>query len=244
MLTKKQWLLGLTLLSATASAQIGEYRNDFSIGVNGGVVMSSINFVPTVSQGQHVGMTAGLSMRYVSEKYFSSICAIVGEVNVAQIGWKEKIRNSADQPIINSVTGVAEEYSRDITYLQVPVFARMGWGREKKGFQGFFQVGPQVGVFLNEKTDKNFGVSERPTGSVAQDSMAVENKFDYGIAGGAGIEFSHPRVGHFLLEGRYYYGLGNIFGNSKHDYFGRSNFSNITIKLTYLFDIKRRRTSL
>jgi hypothetical protein len=46
-------------------------------------------------------------------------------------------------------------------------------------------------------------------------------------------------VGHFILEGRYYYGLGDIYGNSKSDYFGRSNFGQIVIKMTYLFDLIR-----
>ena len=69
--------------------------------------------------------------------------------------------------------------------------------------------------------------------------MAVEHKFDYGIAAGLGVEYSVPRVGHFLLEGRYYYGLGSIFGESKRDYFGRSNFGNIVVKMAYLFDLTR-----
>jgi hypothetical protein len=78
---------------------------------------------------------------------------------------------------------------------------------------------------------------------VAQDSMAVENKFDYGVAVGLGMEFSNRHVGHFLVEGRYYYGLGNIYGNSKRDHFGRSNFGNIVIKFSYLFDIIRTKNS-
>ncbi|MBR7054459.1 MAG: PorT family protein, partial [Prevotella sp.] len=61
---------------------------------------------------------------------------------------------------------------------------------------------------------------------------------DYGIAGGLGVEYSRPGMGHFLIEGRYYYGLGNIYGASKRDYFGVSNFSNISLRLTYLFDLK------
>ena len=69
--------------------------------------------------------------------------------------------------------------------------------------------------------------------------MAVEKKFDYGIAGGIGLEFSNRKLGHFMIEGRYYYGLGNIYGNSKSDYFGRSNFGQIVIKATYLFDLVR-----
>jgi hypothetical protein len=78
---------------------------------------------------------------------------------------------------------------------------------------------------------------------VAQDSMAVENKVDYGINFGAGLEFSNRHVGHFIIEGRYYYGLGNIYGASKRDYFGRSNFGTILAKFTYLFDIIRTKNS-
>ena len=69
--------------------------------------------------------------------------------------------------------------------------------------------------------------------------IAVENKFDYGIALGLGAEYSIPKVGHFLAEARYYYGLGNIYGSSKKDFFGKSNFGQIVFKVSYLFDIVR-----
>ena len=69
--------------------------------------------------------------------------------------------------------------------------------------------------------------------------MPIEKKFDYGIAAGVGMEYSIPKVGHFLLEGRYYYGLGNIYGLSKKDFFGKSNHGQIVVKASYLFDITR-----
>ena len=71
---------------------------------------------------------------------------------------------------------------------------------------------------------------------VEQYGKDTENSFDYGICGGGGIDWS-TKVGHFVLEGRYYYGLGDIFKNTKKDYFGRSGNSSITVKLSYLFDI-------
>ena len=74
----------------TAKAQIGEHRDEFAVGVSGGYVMSSINFQPEVPQNQLGGMIGGLTFRYTTEKYFSSVCAIVGEVNYAQIGWKQR----------------------------------------------------------------------------------------------------------------------------------------------------------
>ena len=142
--------------------------------------------------------------------------------------------------------------------------ARLGWGRERNGFQGFFQVGPQIGFFLSDKAETNFDVRDpafnpnpdqsgklspdyqygnRASQVVAQDSMAVENKVDYGVAFAVGLEFSNRKVGHFIVEGRYYYGLGNLYGSTKRDYFGSSNFGNIIVKFTYLFDIIRTKNS-
>lgn len=238
-------LLILTLLafvSAGVSAQIGKHRNDLSIGVNGGYILSNVGFDPKVNQKMHGGITGGLSFRYVCEKYFSTICAVQVEVNYAKIGWKEDILDMSDNPVINPVTGAAEAYSRTMNYIQIPIFAHLGWGREQRGFQFFFQAGPQIGICLGESEDMNFSLDninldDRTNKIVAQYDMPVENKFDYGIAAGLGMEYSHPKLGHFQFEGRYYYGLGNIYGDSKKDYFGKSNFGNIVIKMTYLFDL-------
>ena len=73
-------LMGLLLWGGlSVQAQIGEHRNDFSIGFNGGYVLSSVGFEPEVQQKQHGGMTAGLSMKYTCEKYFKTICSIYAE---------------------------------------------------------------------------------------------------------------------------------------------------------------------
>jgi hypothetical protein len=234
---------------ATAVAQVGEYRTDLAIGGSAGYVMSNVGFVPDVPQKMLGGVTAGFSVRYTCEKYFSSICSIVGEVNITQAGWKEDILDADSNPVyyaddVNKTSPLS--YERRITYLQIPFMARLGWGRERKGFQAFFQAGPQIGVYLGESTKTNVllghgTANQRASQVVAQDTLAVQNKFDYGIAAGGGIELSFPKVGHFILEGRYYYGLGNIFKNSKSDYFGKSNYGQIVIKATYLFDIVRTR---
>ena len=245
-----------TFLSLTVRAQIGEYRNEFAVGVNGGITLSSIDFLPEVPQSQLFGKTFGLSLRYTGEKYFNSICAIVAEVNYAQMGWEERIWDPDDEPVINDETGLAEEYKRIVDYVQVPLFARLGWGRERKGFQFFFQAGPQLGFYLSEKSEYNFDLdhpnwqyrtSHISGPDLVQDGktykfsnmyhMPIENKLDYGIAVGLGLEFSRPKIGHFMLEGRFYYGLGNVYGSSKRDYFAKSDYQTIYVKATYLFDI-------
>ena len=227
--------------------------------------MSNVDFVPKVPQGFLNGPTFGLTARYTCEKYFNSICAVVAEVNYTQMGWKENILDMDDQPVtLHTDESQTLNYTRKINYIQVPLLARLGWGRERNGLQFFIHLGPQVGFYLNEKTESNFDVRDpafnpkvengsyspeyqyadkRVSHVVAQDSMAVENKVDYGIAVGAGLEFSNRHVGHFIVEGRYYYGLGNIYGATKRDYFGRSNFGTIMAKFTYLFDIVRTKNS-
>lgn len=225
---RKIVMMCLALCAVIAKAQVGEYRTDFAVGVNGGYVMSNVGFVSKVPQSMHTGITGGISARYTCEKYFSSICAVTAEVNFAQIGWKEKIWDMNDQPVpLHTDPTQNLAYQRTMTYVQVPLLARLGWGRERNGLQAFIHLGPQFGFFLNDKIDSNFDVhnpafdpainngkfgseyqyaDKRASHVVAQDTMTVENKFDYGIAVGAGLEFSNRHFGHFMIEARYYYG--------------------------------------
>ena len=240
---KLSYILMLMLLPSFAFAQIGVHRNDFSIGVNGGYNMSSVKFTPKVSQSQLGGINAGLSARYVCEKYFNTICSVYGEINYSQMGWKEDILDVNDQPVINSTTGLPEEYQRTISYIQVPVMAHLAWGRERKGVAFFVNVGPQFGYCLSETTKTNFNFSDRNMADrvnpvCAQDTMAIENKFDYGILVGAGLETIIKRKHSVMLEARMYYGLGNIFSSSKKDVFSASRGMNITVTLGYMFRVK------
>lgn len=227
-----------------AHAQIGEHRNTLSIGANAGYNLTSIRFTPKVLQGMKGGTNIGFTARYSVEKYFATIASIQAEVNYSQMGWKEDIRDMNNQPVINSVTKQAEEYERTINYIQIPLFAHLAWGKENKGFNFFLNAGPQFGIYMSESTKTNFdwasrNVDDRSNKVVAQDTMSVENKIDYGIAAGLGVEWATKKLGRFTLEARYYYGLGNIYGDSKRDYFGSSNYGTITIKLGWLVDIMR-----
>ena len=47
------------------------------------------------------------------------------------------------------------------------------------------------------------------------------------------ITYKPFTIGNFFIEGRYYYALGDIFGNSKTDDFGRSANMTIYARLGY-----------
>ena len=229
----------------TMQAQVGEHRNRLAIGANGGYSISSVRFTPEIPQGHITGFTGGLSMRYTCEKYFKTICSIYGEVNLNTMGWKENILDINDQPVINEQTGLEEKYSRSIKYIQVPIMAQLSWGKEIQGWSFFFRGGPQFGFYQSESVTMNFdpeyrNIDARACKVVEQETLPLKNKFDYGITGGIGVEYSHHTAGHLLFEARYYYGLGNIYADSSADTFGSSNHQNIQLKVSYLFDIIKK----
>ena len=148
----------------------------------------------------------------------------------------------SDKPV---TIKVGDTYRRNVSYIQLPVFARLAWGKEQKGLQFFFQAGPQIGFCIGDNSKRSSqwttdeqGVPLRPNNVVAQYDLDIERKFDYGIAGGLGLEYNSP-VGHFIFEGRYYYGLADMFGNSKKDPFARSANGTIHVKLAYLMDLQK-----
>ncbi len=187
-----------------------------------------------------MGKTFGLTFRYTCEKYFSALCALQVELNYTELGWKEEINDRNNNPL-------PDTYQRNQHYFQVPFMARLAWGKEKRGMMGYLILGPQIGYCFKEKSERSDtwtlgydGMPNRPNNRYEQYEMNIENKFDYGITGGLGMELN-TKVGCFKLEGRYYFGLGNIFKNSKKDTFERSGNGAIVVRLGYLIDINKKR---
>ena len=226
---KKLRFIGLFVVtvafSTVASAQVGDLQNNFSVGVNAGVNLTSAQFSPTVRQNQLMGTVFGVTGRYISEKYFGMTCGIRMEVNYSQHGWKEFVEGFDDL-----------QFQRTLNYVDIPFLAHLAFGKK---FQFFIDGGPQIGFYLSDSS-KISGDWDSVSGIVVeQHTLDVKHKFDYGITGGIGLELKTRKTGNFLLEGRYYYALSDFFGNEKQDYFGRSANTIISIKLTYLFDITK-----
>lgn len=223
MIKKLLSLFTALLFAATTSAQIEEPRNILEIGISGGLNMSQLDIQPSVRQSMLNGINAGVSLRYTSEKYFKMICGAQIEFNYSQRGWEEDFDDE---------TG--NGYNRTLNYLEIPLLAHLAFGKEPRGLQFFVNLGPQIGFLIGEEEEYvgQWEKESRPAGVQPIYGKEVENKFDYGILGGAGVELK-TKVGNFILEGRYYYGLGDIFGNSKTDDFGRSANNTITVRLGY-----------
>ncbi|MBQ7461059.1 MAG: PorT family protein [Bacteroidaceae bacterium] len=211
-------------------AQVGEPRTDLAVGVNGGLAMNTMSFKPAIRQGMKMGLNMGFTARYTCEKYFNMICAFQGELNYSQAGWKEK-------PETEETT-----YQRTLHYVHMPLLANLGFGKEHGGVKGFLVIGPQLGFCIGEtvRDGVRYNVQQALVGGKGdQHDLKVEKKFEYGITGGLGMDVSTKNGHHFIVEGRYFYGLSDIFGSTKKDPFGRSANSTIFVKVSYLFDVKR-----
>ncbi|WP_321480445.1 porin family protein [uncultured Bacteroides sp.] len=212
------------IISMPLLAQVGELRNNFSIGISGGQNFNSVSFSPSIKQKTLNGFTGGITARYISEKYFAMICGIQLELNYSQRGWSELIEENTDT------------YSRTMNYLEVPFLAHLAFGKDN-GTQFFLNLGPQIAFLLNEKEKKSTPFSPISRTSKQYGKMA-ENKFDYGILGGAGLEIK-TKAGNFLVEGRYYFALSDFYKTTKKDYFSRAAHSTLSARITYLFDLTK-----
>lgn len=228
------------LAFSTARGQVGEARRGIALGCNAGVALNTVGFDPTIKQFMHVGPTLGVTARFTSELYFNILCALQIELNYTRLGWRENVLDSNTEPL-------PDRYQRHQNYVQLPLLARLGFGREDRGLMGYFVAGPQLGYLFSERTKQGNawtrlpdGNPDRPNGMFEQYAMSPDKKLDYGITAGLGLEL-HTAVGHFMVEGRYYYGLGDLWNNGKKDVFARSNNNTIVAKVTYLFDLRKER---
>lgn len=224
-------LAALFMLPALRVSAQREYSPNFAIGGKAGATLSRMSFSPEVHQKFTQGLTMGIGARYTEEKYFG----LIAEINFTQRGWDEDfVRDEAPQ----------FSYTRTLNYVSIPLMTHIYFGSNK--VRGFVNLGPEVSYMLSNSISANFdyenyqSVPDFPQGYRTNEQLnkEVERKFDYGIAAGAGIEFIVKKKHSFLLEGRYYFGLGNIFKDSKRDFFAASRNQSIEVTLKYMIRVR------
>ena len=83
--------------------------------------------------------------------------------------------------------------------------------------------------------NEDFATHFHPTD---QFSLPVHSKFDYGISASLGLEVNVAPKHAINLEGRFYYGLNDIFRNHKSDPFQGSSSMSIMVTLGYNIRVK------
>ena len=222
----------LTLfVSVTALfAQKESTLNELYLGAGGGVVFSTIDFMPSVEQTQHMGILGGISLKYITEKHLG----LITELNYVQKGWTEAFEPDSEF-----------SYQRTLSYLEMPFLTHIYFGNKTRFI---INAGPKISYLLGENQQMSSALAddlairreadpEAPIG-VQYGSIDEMKRFDYGLLGGLGLELKTD-IGDLNLEGRYYFGLADLFTNrrSENAYFSRSAHRIIEGKLTWYFKI-------
>lgn len=217
-------ILLLFALFATSVWAQPKVPREFQFAALGGVALSDYEFDPSVTTSMARGYTAGVAVRYIEEKFFG----LQAEVLLTRRGIKDRFDSYPQY-----------SFQRDLTYLEVPLMAHVYFNAGKRN-EISFDVGPKLGYFLADKTsatlDANFPtIAASSNHGYAHHDMGVEYKFDYGIQAGLGYEFKFSNQLSLQLQGRYYFGLGNIFPDTKADVFETSRNNTVQIVMALWF---------
>ena len=226
MIKKAIYSFALSFLCVLTIHGQDKFVPEWNVGVGFGPTFSSVDFltqtsnvkVNTKSWSQFQG---GVAVRYMSEKHLG----IIGELNYSQQGWEEEHK---DNPEYAS--------THQLNYIDMPILTHIYFGNKVRFI---FNIGPKISFLLSEKeTTSQALINDMANGNISgsfpthQYFRDVDTRFDYGLIGGMGLELS-TGIGSFALEGRYYFGLGDVYKNSKADYFSRSANKVMSVKLTY-----------
>ncbi|MDR2843373.1 MAG: PorT family protein [Candidatus Symbiothrix sp.] len=208
-------ILLFLLVSWMGYSQETDFQPEWAFGMNGGITLSEVGFVPRIPQELLVQSSGGLTARYIQEDHFG----LQLELNYSLRGWKHEVDTAI----------YLNHYAESLLYLELPLMTHIYFNLGNRT-RLIFNVGPQISYHIGEKVlEKNivnhdYDFYEHPQ---------VQNKFDYGITGGLGMEL-RTGIGHFILEGRYFFGLSDIFYNGREYDFQASHNQVIGIKMTYL----------
>ena len=208
-------LIALLALGLSARAQYQFLKPELGVGVNQGVnLMPRVGFTPSVEQEFDVRYHGGVTLRYAIQRHFG----VQAEVNYSRLGWKEIDDNGT--------------YKRQLDYLEIPFLSHLSFGRRVT--RVIIHLGPEFRFLLHESASGYADGGE-------QRSMSIDNRFDFGLTGGLGVEFRTRSAGFFLLEARYNFGLSNLFDDDPGSQFSRSGNQAILVSFTYLYDVLKNK---
>ena len=212
-------ILTLTLFATyiAGMAQPRLRQPEMYLGAHAGVMASTVLFKPSVQymdiMQSPLTINGGLVFRYAAHR----VCAIQVEVNYMQRGWRE-------------CDNAGMDYVRQLDYIELPLLMHLYFGKPR--FRAFINLGPQIGYCIR---DLSSGTPLRPEQLQYQ---ALDNAFDWGLAGGLGCYYCTKKIGLFQLEARFNFSMGTIYSNRVVDYFSQSNMMNLSLNFAYMWEIR------
>lgn len=202
-----------------SSAERPPFEQRLWFGAHGGVLASRFGFTPSVRQRTYMGYLGGAVVRYDVERGASMQL----EVNYQRSGWRERYDES----------GVS--YERALDYLDVPVLSHLYF--DLGGSKLFLNLGPFVGYQLKESAQLS-GEEAMSDQDKLRHAIATRYRFFWGLGGGPGISIALGGRQRLELEGRFVYGLGNLFSTARTSPYVQSSEMRFGVTMNYLFRLR------
>ncbi len=220
-----KYILVFTSLFVMNSMLLAQEKKPFKrnvfLGVKATALSSEYSFVPSVPQKLYLGFGAGVMARVDVERGAS----LQLELNYLRTGWQEKFEDKPDLA-----------YHRSINTINMPFLTHLYLS--SKSIRFFVNLGPILGYVLSEdKVVKDpllaKGKSSFTDFAQYRHHKAIERKLFWGLCGGPGISFCVGKAHRLELEGRYTYGLGDVFSNKREDPYGQSAERRLSLSISY-----------
>lgn len=179
------------------------------------------------------GFAVAIPVQYAFNDWFS-LRSEVGYVT-KNYSWEREVT------ILSQVE--AERYTNG--YLQIPIMGSVSFGGDR--LRGFVNGGAYVGAWLNSSVNSLLydifsGVFVLANGSEYEFNKERDNRFDWGVIAGLGVEYLVMPKMSLFAEGRLLYGLSDTQKNYMTDQYHRYNTTMVAqIGVLYHFNRERRR---
>lgn len=163
------------------------------IGIKGAYTMSDVRLTPKIKTKMLFG--AGYDYGIIFKHFDTKYVGLQAELHATNRGYRTLLDDS-----------LKVEYKRINTYIEFPSFMQF-----RVNFGSVFlhiNIGPYFSYLIQAQEGDNH------TGTLALKEYKLntlrDNRFDYGIAAGVGLSYDF-KWGTIQAEGRYSYGLGDLF---------------------------------
>lgn len=210
----------LTICQMSLVAQTRIPR-ELHFGVMGGANISQYTFHPRVSQRYTGSYTMGVGARYIEETFFG----LQAELLLTERGFADLYEPNPDEWV----------FERKLLYVELPIMAHVYFPMGKHN-EVSIDLGPKLAWFLTDRVNsnlpENYGQAGLTYGNVyLHHELPITEKFDYGLQFGLGYEFKINQKLSVQLTGRYYFGLANLWPDSKADDFEQASNSSFQISM-------------
>ena len=208
---KKTIFLFACIIAFAASA-----KAQWQVGVNAGYALNTMStdtrYAYDLNYGNRGGITFGVPVSYSFNDWF----ALRADVMYIQKNY-EKNRSGFFKGLYDKTTN---------SFASLPLVAQFSFGGER--LKGFVNGGGYIGYWLSSSIKGEFmTLDERvmiTNGYLSQTNHIYcesdidfnslrDNRFDYGLTAGAGVEYRLNDLLGITAEVRHYYGLSNLYKN-------------------------------